>query len=194
MRRSKRRVLVALARCWWRCWLLGRPRRWSPSAIGATLTIGAVPVTALLAVEVAAVGAVGATGDRPRAGAGLGRVAFAVQLYHHPRAQHRVVLGPAHPLGQLPTRPCPDRELAVVERHEHRVKTRRGRPARALPGRLNRALPDGLGVTAGMPSPWRANALRSDGQVVPSSVAAAFTEPSRSARQAGRRARPRPGR
>jgi hypothetical protein len=48
--------------------------------------------SALLAVGLAAVGALGAAGDRPGAGGGLGGVAFAVQL-HHPRPQHRVVLG-----------------------------------------------------------------------------------------------------
>ena len=35
------------------------------------------------------------------------------------------------------------------------------------------------GLRAGMPRPWRPNALRSDGQVVPSSAAAALTLPSR---------------
>jgi hypothetical protein len=56
-----------------------------------------------------------------------------------------------------------------------------GRPLRwraASIARFRRA----PGLRAGMPSPWRVNALRSDGQVVPSSAAAAFTEPSRSAR------------
>ena len=38
------------------------------------------------------------------------------------------------------------------------------------------------GLRAGMPRPWRVKALRSDGQVVPSSVAAALTLPSCSAR------------
>jgi hypothetical protein len=42
-------------------------------------------------------------------------------------------------------------------------------------------LPDGWGLQAGMPRPWRVKALRSDGQVVPSSVAAS-TLPSRSAK------------
>jgi hypothetical protein len=37
------------------------------------------------------------------------------------------------------------------------------------------------GLRAGMPRPWRAKALRSDGQVVPNSAAAALTLPSRSA-------------
>jgi hypothetical protein len=37
------------------------------------------------------------------------------------------------------------------------------------------------GLRAGMPSPWRPNTLRSDGQVVPNSWAAALTLPSRSA-------------
>jgi hypothetical protein len=59
----------------------------------------AATVATLLAVLVAAVGALRAASDRPRAGAGLGGVAFAVQLHHHPRAEHRVVLGAADPLG-----------------------------------------------------------------------------------------------
>jgi hypothetical protein len=33
------------------------------------------------------VGTLGAAGDHPRAGAGLGGVAFAVQLHHYPRAR-----------------------------------------------------------------------------------------------------------
>jgi hypothetical protein len=37
------------------------------------------------------------------------------------------------------------------------------------------------GLRAGMPRPWRVKALRSDGQVVPSWLAAAFTLPSCSA-------------
>jgi hypothetical protein len=77
---------------------------------------------------------------------GLAGVAFAVQLHHHPGAQGRVVLGAAHPLGQLLTRPRPDRELAVVEGHEHRVKAWGGRPAAALVGGVDGALSDGLGV------------------------------------------------
>ena len=44
------------------------------------------------------------------------------------------------------------------------------------------------GLRAGIPKPWRANALRSDGQVVPSSAAAALTLPSRSARTKARSA------
>jgi hypothetical protein len=99
----------------------------------------------------AAVGAVGAAGDRPGAGAGLVRVAFGVQLHHHPGAESRVILGAADPLGQLPTRPGPDRDLIAVERHKHRVKARGGRPARALMGGLGGALADGLGVVRGHP-------------------------------------------
>jgi hypothetical protein len=75
-------------------------------------------------------------------------VAFAVQLHHYPRPQHRVVLGAAHPLGQLPTRARPDGELVAVERHEHRVQAGGGRAARALTGGLSGALPDRLGGCA----------------------------------------------
>jgi hypothetical protein len=68
-----------------------------------------------------------------------------------------------------------------VERHKHRIQARSGRLSTALAGRGNRPLADPLGLRAGMPSPWRVKALRSDGQVVPSSAAAALTLPSRSA-------------
>jgi hypothetical protein len=44
------------------------------------------------------------------------------------------------------------------------------------------------GLRAGMPRPWRVKALRSDGQVVPNSAAAALTLPSRSARAKARSA------
>jgi hypothetical protein len=82
----------------------------SVGAVGAARTVA---VAALLAVGLAAVAALGAAGDRPGAGAGLGGVAFGVQLHHHPRTQGRVVLGAADPLGQLPTQSRPDRELTV---------------------------------------------------------------------------------
>jgi hypothetical protein len=67
-------------------------------------SVGPVPAVLTLSVAVLGtagvlagppVGAVGAAGDHPGAGAGLGRVAFAVQLHRHPGAQGRVVLGPA---------------------------------------------------------------------------------------------------
>jgi hypothetical protein len=58
-----------------------------------------------------------------------------------PRAQHRVVLGTAHPRGQLPTRPRPDRELIAVERHKHRVQVRGDRPAHTLAGSHQPARP-----------------------------------------------------
>jgi hypothetical protein len=138
-------------------------------------------LAALLAILVTAVGALRAAGNRSRPRAGLGGMAFAVQLYHYPGTEDRVVLGGADPLGQLPTRPRPDRQPTVVERHKRRVKARRGRQARALAGRVDRPLLDRLGVAGCMPSPWRVKALRSDGQVVPSSVAVALMLPSRSA-------------
>jgi hypothetical protein len=118
-------------------------------------SVGAIPAVLALSVAVLGaagaladqpVGAVGAAGDRPDAGTGPGGVAFGVQLHHHPGAEGCVVLGAAHPLGQLPTRPRPDWELTMVERHKPRVKARGRRPPAALAGRLGRALPDGLGV------------------------------------------------
>jgi hypothetical protein len=142
---------------------------------------GTVTLAALLAVEVAAVGAVGPAGDRPGAGGGLGGVAFGVQLHHHPGTEHRVVLGTAHPLGQLTAGPCSDRELIAVEGHKLWVQARRGRPVRWRAASIARWR-TASGLRAGIPRPWRVNALRSDGQVVPSSAAAALTLPSRSAR------------
>jgi hypothetical protein len=113
---------------------------------GALDLAGPVTLAALLAIGLAAVGALGAAGDRPGPRAGLGGVAFAVQLHHHPSAQGRVVLGTPHPLGQLPTRPGPDRELTVVERHKYRVQLTRGRLPTALAGRVDGALAHGLEV------------------------------------------------
>jgi hypothetical protein len=98
---------------------------------------------------------------------------------------------PAHPAPRSPrrggpARPAlhptgPDGQLAVVEGHKHRGKTRAGWPTGALTGSLDRALSDRLGVRAGIPRPCRWKALRSDGHLAPSSAAAAFTEPRRSA-------------
>jgi hypothetical protein len=70
-----------------------------PGSTGALASAGTV--AALLAVGLAAVGALGAAGDRPGARARLDRVAFAVQLHHHPGTEGRVVLGAADPGGQL---------------------------------------------------------------------------------------------
>jgi hypothetical protein len=75
----------------------------------------------------------------------------------------------------------------MVERHEHRVKARDGRPAGALASGVDRALADGLGVAGRHAEPVAGEALRSDGQVVPSS-AAALMLPSRSARAKARSA------
>jgi hypothetical protein len=81
----------------------------------------------------------------------------------------------------------------MVERHKHRIQARGGRPLRW------RAAPTARWRTAsrsraGMPSPWRVKALRSDGQVVPNSAAAALTLPSRSASAKARSASARSAR
>jgi hypothetical protein len=110
------------------------------------------------------------------------------------RAEHRVVLAAAHPLGQLPTRARPDGELAVVERHKHRVKARGGRLAVRWRAASVARCRTASGLRAAMPSSWRVKALRSDGQVVPSSAAAALTLPSRSARAKARSASARSAR
>jgi hypothetical protein len=56
---------------------LGSPAALDPAGL---LTLAALP-----AILVTAVGALRAAGNRPRPHAGLGGVAFAVQLHHHPR-------------------------------------------------------------------------------------------------------------
>jgi Mycothiol maleylpyruvate isomerase N-terminal domain len=86
---------------------------------------------------------------RQRSSAPRGRV----QLGHELGTEGRLVLGAAHPLGQLPTRPSPDRELAVVEA----TTTGPGWPAdpRAGAGGVDCPLADGLGLPAGMPRPCR---------------------------------------
>jgi hypothetical protein len=82
-----------------------------------------------------------------------------------PSAERRVVLGAPHPLGQLPTRARPDREFAMVEDHKHQVKARSGRAARALAGRVDRPLADGLGVARrhAQPVPGKGFAQRRPG-------------------------------
>ena len=110
------------------------------------------------------------------------RAAFAVQLDHHVGAQGGVLLlVAADPLVQLRRRPRPGRERLGVEGGKHRIQGRvTGWPLRwraAATARWRTA--SGLGV--GRPRPWRVKALRSDGQVVPSWVAAALTLPSCSA-------------
>jgi hypothetical protein len=86
---------------------------------------------------------------------------------------------PGGPSLQLGRRPLPGGKGARVEGHKHRI-------------RGDRALPDRFGVAGGHPQPCRWKALRSIGQVVPNSAAAALTLPSRSA--SARRVRPRSGR
>jgi hypothetical protein len=140
------------------------------------------------------VAAVGPADDRPGPGGGLAGAAFAVQLDDHVGAQDRVLLVTADPLVQLSRWQLSGWKSAGVERHKHRIQGRGGWPPGALAGGGDRPLPDSLGVAGGMPSPWRMNALRSDGQLVPSSAAAALTLPSCSARAKARSASARSAR
>ena len=139
--------------------------------VGSVVAPGAaalVALAALLVVLMAVVSALGAASDRPGAGAGLGCVAFGVQLHHHPGAEGGVVLGPAHPLGQLPTGSCPGGDGAAVS--VTKTGSRLGVAGRLLRWRAASTARwrTASGLRAGMPSPWRVKALRSDGQVVPS--------------------------
>jgi hypothetical protein len=94
-------------------------------------------------------------------------------------AQGGVLLLATDPLVELDLRSWAGRKSTGVEGHKHRVQSWGGRLTGAAAGRSHGALADASGLRAGIPSPWRAKALRSDGQVAPSSAAAAFTLPSR---------------
>jgi hypothetical protein len=120
-------------------------------SVGAAGAVGLAALAALLAVLAAAVGTVCPPDDRPI------------------RAQDGVLLVAAHPLMQLGRRPFAGGEGAGVERHKRRVQGRvAGRPARSRAAATARCR-TASGLRAGMPRPWRVKALRSDGQVVPSS-------------------------
>ena len=136
--------------------------------------------TALTVADMA-VGAVGAADDRPGAGGGLAGAAFAVQLDDHVGTQGGVLLLAADPPVQLGLRSWAGREGARVEGRNTGSKLGvAGWPVRWRAAAMARCqMASGLGVS--MPSPWRVKALRSDGQVVPSSLAAALTLPSCSA-------------
>lgn len=71
--------------------------------------------------------------------------ALAVQLNHHIRAQHSVLLA-ANPLVQLSRRPFPGRESAGLEGHDHPGSRARWSAAGALAGGGDRPLPTRLGV------------------------------------------------
>jgi hypothetical protein len=97
-------------------------------------------------------------------------VTLAIRLDHHVGAQDGVLLLAADPLEQLGLRPGSAREGTGIEGDKHWVQGRGDRLAAALAGGGDGPLADGFRVAGGgMPRPWRVKALRSDGQVVPSS-------------------------
>jgi hypothetical protein len=153
----------------------------SAGAVAAGGTVGPHALATVLTVAGVAAGAFGAADDRPGAGGGLAGAAFAVQLDDDVGAQGGVLLVAADPLVQLARRPRPRRERIRVKGDKHRVQRRGGRLAAALAGRGDGPLADGFRVTGGHAQAVATEALRSDGQVVPSSAAAAFTLPNCSA-------------
>ena len=76
---------------------------------------------------------------------------------------------------QLGRRPFPSGEGARVEGHKHRVQGGWGRLVAALAGGGDRPLSDGVRVARRIAKAVAGKALRSDGQLAPSSAAAAFT-------------------
>jgi len=118
---------------------------------GGTLVLAAVgaggPVVGQL------LGAFGAAGDGDHPPLGC-QPAFGVELDHGAVAERLDLLGPAQPRSLLAMGATRSRELALVERDEHRVQRRRARLASAPAGRRNGALPDRLGV-CGLACPAR---------------------------------------
>jgi hypothetical protein len=160
----------------------------SAGPVGAGGAFGLTASATVGALIGDAMAAVGAAGDRPYSSAGLAGVAFGVQLHHHLGAEGGVVLGVADPLGQSP----PDRARTGISLWLRATNTGSrlgvaGRPVRWRAASIARWRM-ASGLRAGMPSPCRVNALRSDGQVVPSSAAAALTLPSCSASRNARSA------
>jgi hypothetical protein len=141
----------------------------SADAVAAGATVGLPALVTALTVAGVAVGAFGAADDRPDAGGGLADAAFAVQFDHDVGAQGGVFLVAADPLVQLGA------GGSWAGRAPGLRATNTGGRRRSSAGGPP------CGLRAGMPRPWRAKALRSDGQVVPNSAAAALTLPSRSA-------------
>jgi hypothetical protein len=153
----------------------------SAGAVAAGGTVGLPALATVVTIPGVAVGAFGPADDRPGAGGGLAGAAFAVQLDDDVGAQGGVLLVAADPLVQLGRRPRPGRErfrLRAANTGSSGGAT--GWPLgwrAAAMARWRTA----SGLRVGMPRPWRPKALRSDGQVVSNSLAAAFTLPSCSA-------------
>jgi hypothetical protein len=160
--------------------------------LGPARAVGVAALGTAGALAGQTVAALGPADDHPRAGGGLTRVAFAVQLDDHVGAQGGVFLVAADPLVKLRRRPRPRRERIGVEGDN--TGSSGGVAGRPVRWRVASMAPcrTAWGLRVGMPSPWRVKALRSDGHVVSSSFAAALTLPSLSAN--ARRARPRRGR
>ena len=173
----------------------GRPRRPLGAGLGRPLgTLGLPPGWPAGPLGAQLLGAFGAALHGAVADAGAGGAAFVVHVGHDPKAEGLDLLRAAQPdrrragvaagCGTAPG-------LSWTNTGSSSGAVWRRPPRRASCTVLLRWLTvAGLGV--GVPSWWRWNALRSDGQVVPSWAAAALMLPSCSARR--KPARPRPGR
>ena len=122
-------------------------------------------------------------------GAGLGGVAFGVQL-HHTGVEDRVVLSALHPLGPAPHPTGSSPWLSATNTGSRLGMA--GRPVRWRAASMA-CWQTASGLPADIPRPCRWKALRRDGQVVPSWAAAALTLPSRSASAKARSASKRLG-
>jgi hypothetical protein len=160
----------------------------SAGAVGSAAAIGVAtggPAGALAGQPMAPIGS---PDGRPGPGGWVAGAAFAVQLDHHVGAQDGVLLVAADPRMQLGAgRSRAGRAPGLRATNTGSRLGVAGRPLRRRAAAIVRWR-TACGLRAGMPRPWRAKALRSDGQVVPSSAATALTLPSCSPTQ--RRARP----
>jgi hypothetical protein len=111
----------------------------------------------------------------------LGQPALGVELHDGAVAEGLDLLSPAQPQPLLAIGATPGWGAGRDWAPWHRVQGRRGGLTAALGGGSDGALADGLGVAGGHAQAGAGEGLRSDGQVVPSSAAAVFTDPSRSA-------------
>ena len=159
--------------------------RWKPaSAVGALELAAVGPAGPLLGQPSGVFGAAG-DGNHPPL---RRQPALGIQLHHSAVAQRLDLLRPTQPHPLLHLGAAPGGELTRVEGREHRIQRRRGPQATPLAGGGDGPLANHLWVALGHAEAVPPEGFRSDGQVVPSSAAAALTLPSRLAKAKARSA------